>query len=146
MELARSSLNAQHGAKQPGNGDMFTLPPNPDQMHGPPHSAAQQMGPPAGGQGPAQNGQRRLPTLAEVNEKRQTLQNAIGRAEQEISQLQASVRTGSIPEHIYQQRLPVLRNELNARKEYLNKLNITVAHYANQQMFNGMVPSNMPHM
>lgn len=149
MDLARS-LSAQHGAKQPANGDMFAMPSNPDQMHGSPRlTPQQQMGPPAGGQGPVQNGQRRLPTLAELSQKRQNIQNGILQLEQQLTQLQATARPGSISDPAYQQQLNLMRTELsnlNHRKEYINRFAATITQFANQQMANGTLPSNMSHM
>ncbi|KAL4066756.1 hypothetical protein V8B97DRAFT_1948787 [Scleroderma yunnanense] len=146
MDLARlqqqATLNAQHAVKQPGGGDMFAMPSNPDQMRGSPHPAAQQMGPPAGGQGPVQNGQRRIVTIAE---RRQNLQGIIAQLEQDLTQLQA--RPGGLADSATQQQIVMLRTGLSVRKDQLNKLNAAVAHFANsQQLQNGMLPPNMSHL
>ncbi|KIJ66757.1 hypothetical protein HYDPIDRAFT_108689 [Hydnomerulius pinastri MD-312] len=153
MDLARlqqAGLGVQHGANQASAADLFassSIQPNQDQMHGSPHPAAQPVGQPGGAQGmmhnnqQVQNAQRRVMTLAEYQERRGYLQNAIAESEKALVQV-ANARANGAPEHLVAQRVNALRAELAGRKDLLNKIT-TAINAAAARQGNGMLPAGM---
>ncbi|KAI6037669.1 hypothetical protein EDC04DRAFT_2701482 [Pisolithus marmoratus] len=143
MDMARlqqAGFGVQPGPQQAT--DMFAMSPNPDQMHGSPHPSSQRMVPLSNSQAQVQKGQRG--TIADYMEKYQSLKAMIPHIEQQISEIEASVRAGNITEQA-SSRLATMRMELNTRKQQFQMLGAYLAQVV-QRMPNGAMSANGSHL
>lgn len=152
--LQQSGLGVQHASNQPAALDMFastSMQPSQDQMHGSPHPAAQPVGPPGNNQGMVHGNQqpsvqKRIMTPAEFQERRNYLLTLISQSESNMASLLQTVHnTTSIDQHM-QQKINQLRAEVAGRKDMYAKFVTNFGVMLNQQMTNGIPPSNMAHM
>ncbi|KAI6025775.1 hypothetical protein F5J12DRAFT_810324 [Pisolithus orientalis] len=139
--LQQTGFGIQPAAQQAT--DVFVMSPNPDQMHGSPHSSAHRMVSLPNTQAQVQNGQRL--TLGDCMERYQLLRNGIPRVEQKISEAEAAIRAGNIPEPA-SSRLAAMRMELNTKRHQFQMLNAYLSQVAAQQKHNGTMPANMSHL
>lgn len=139
----QQQMGAQPGSSPPNPSDMFSSSnmTNVDAMHSSPHLAAQPLGAQMGHPNMRAAPASKVPTLAELMQRRDYLQSAINSMEQGIQNVLAQTR--GFPDESCTAKLEKMRTELHNRKTLFLRVNQAIQLASNTP---GILGANLVHL
>ncbi|KAG1821927.1 uncharacterized protein BJ212DRAFT_1334597 [Suillus subaureus] len=139
----QQQMGTQPGSSPPNSSDMFSSSnmTHVDAMHSSPHLAAQPLGGQMGHPNMRAPQTSKVPTLAELMQRREYLQAAITSFEQNIQNVLA--QTGGFPDEVWTAKLEKMRTELQNRKTLFLRVNQAIQLASNTP---GMLGGNLAHL
>lgn len=139
----QQQMGAQPGSSPPNPSDMFSSSnmTNVDAMHNSPHLAAQPLGAQMGHPNMRAAPASKVPTLAELMQRRDYLQSAINSMEQNIQGVLAQTR--GFPDEQWTAKLEKMRTELHNRKTLFLRVNQAIQLASNTP---GILGANLVHL
>lgn len=139
----QQQMGTQPGSSPPNSSDMFSSSnmTNVDAMHSSPHLAAQPLGAQMGHPNMRAAQTSKVPTLAELMQRREYLQSAITSFEQSIQNVLAQTR--GFPDEAWTAKLEKMRAELHNRKTLFLRVNQAIQLASNTP---GILGGNVAHL
>lgn len=139
----QQQMGTQPGSSPPNSSDMFSSSnmTNVDAMHSSPHLAAQPLGAQMGHPNMRAVPTSKVPTLAELIQRREYLQSAITSFEQSIQNVLAQTR--GFPDEAWTAKLEKMRTELHNRKTLFLRVNQAIQLASSTP---GMLGGNIAHL
>lgn len=139
----QQQMGAQPGPSPPNPSDMFSSSnmANVDAMHNSPHLAAQPLGAQMNHMNMRAAQNSKVPTLAELTQRREYLQSAINSLEQSIQNVLAQTR--GFPDEAWTVKLEKMRLELQNRKTLFLRVNQAIQLASNTP---GILGANLTHL
>jgi hypothetical protein len=139
----QQQMGAQPGPSPPNPSDMFSSSnmANVDAMHNSPHLAAQPLGAQMSHMNMRAAPTSKVPTLAELTQRREYLQSAINSVEQSIQSVLTQTR--GFPDDAWQVKLEKMRLELQNRKTLFLRVNQAIQLASNTP---GILGANLTHL